>query len=243
MSTETEWLETPLGRYVFEREQHYFDQTVADIFGFNAVQLGLPGQDFLRNSRIPYLFKAAPQGDVKTRCETGQLPFAAHSIDLLLLPHALEFADNPHQVLREAERVLLPEGHVVLSGFNPFSLWGARHACCKRSDYPWNGHFISLPRLKDWLALLGFEVVGGRMSCYAPPLTSEQWRARFAFLDGAGDRWWPMMGGVYFLTAKKRVPGMRLIRPNWNGAKVAQVFAPRPTQRTECQKNGQEQSQ
>jgi len=242
MSTETDWFATPLGHYALTCEQQYFDQVVADIFGFNALQVGMPETDFLRQCRIPFHFKAAPQGEVKTFCEPSQLPFATSSIDLLLLPHALEFSANPHQVLREAERVLLPEGHVVLSGFNPFSLWGLHHAFHKHCDYPWNGHFFALQRLKDWLALLGFEVVGGRMGCYAPPLTSERLLARFGFLDRAGDRWWPMMGGVYFLTAKKRVQGMRLIRPNWNSAKVAQVLVPKPTQRAECQKNKHEKS-
>lgn len=242
MSIETDWFATPLGHYALTCERQYFDQVVADIFGFNALQVGMPEMDFLRHCRIPFHFKAAPQGEVKTFCEPSQLPFAANSIDLLLLPHALEFSANPHQVLREAERVLLPEGHVVLSGFNPISLWGLHHVFHKRCDHPWNGHFFALQRLKDWLALLGFEVVGGRMGCYAPPLTNEKWLARFGFLDRAGDRWWPMMGGVYFLTAKKKVPGMRLIRPHWNSAKVAQVFVPKPTQRAECQKSKQEKS-
>jgi SAM-dependent methyltransferase len=237
MSTKTEWHETPLGRYVADCEQAYFDQAVADIFGFNALQLGMPADDLLRNSRIPYRFKAASQGEVKALCETGQLPFATNSLDLLLLPHGLEFCPNPHQVLREAERVLVPEGHIVVSGFNPFSLWGMRHAFCKRGDYPWNGHFLPLLRVKDWLALLGFEVMGGRMACYAPPVASEKLLDRFRFMDCAGNRWWPMMGGVYMLMAKKRVTGMRLIKPHWNGAKMAQVFVPRPTQRSECRNN------
>lgn len=230
------WLQSPFGRYVIAHEQRCFDQAVADIFGFNAVQIGFPAQDFLRNSRIPYRYRAAVDGQVSAWCQAEQLPFASSSIDLIVLPHALEFAENPHQVLREVERVLLPEGHVVLSGFNPLSLWGLRQMFCHQCEYPWHGDFLTLLRIKDWLALLGLEVVGGRMACYAPPLAREKWLARFAFLDRAGDRWWPMMGGVYFLTAKKRVSGVRLIRPSWSGAKVAQVFVPRPTQRTECQK-------
>lgn len=235
--TEQSWLQTPLGEYLLEREQALFDGTVADIFGFNAVQLGMPEADLLRNCRIPSRFKAAVNGSVTLRCEPEQLPFATNSADLLLLPHALEFSGNPHDTLREAERILVPEGHLVISGFNPLSLWGARRLFDKHGEHPWQGKFIPLLRIKDWLALLGFEVVAGRMGCYAPPLRKESWLQRCRFMDGAGDRWWPMLGGVYFLVAKKRVTGVRLIRPSWNGSRVAQVLMPKPTQKTECQKS------
>lgn len=227
-----EWFETPLGRYLIEREQAYFDQAVADIFGFNALQLGLVQYDLLRTNRMSARFSAAPElrGQVKALAEPEGLPFASQCIDLVLLPHVLEFSPNPHQILREAERVLMPEGQVIISGFNPFSLWGLPHyLSARKQEYPWCGNFISLPRIKDWLALLGFEVVAGRMCCYAPPLRSEQWRRRFGFMEAAGDRWWALAGGVYFLQAKKKVAGMRLITPNWNKNSAAKkALAPAP---------------
>ncbi|OGV73175.1 MAG: methyltransferase type 11 [Methylophilales bacterium RIFCSPHIGHO2_02_FULL_57_10] len=239
--SESEWIATPLGEYVIAREQVLFDATVADIFGFKAMQLGLPSVDLLRNCRIPYRIAASPWGGA-LRCDFGQLPLATQSVDLLLLPHVLEFAENPHQILRDAERTLVPEGHIVISGFNPVSLWGARHLFCKRSGYPWGGRFISLMRIKDWLALLGMEVVAGRMACYAPPLKSKNWLARLDWMDRAGDRWWPMTGGTYFLVAKKRVAGMRLIRPQWNSRRMAQALIPRPTPtQREFQKKSHEQ--
>lgn len=224
MSTlsQNQWFDTALGRHLLEREQAYFDDVVSDIFGFNALQLGLTEFDFLRASRIPLRAAVGQEPNVRIIADFQHLPVATQSIDLLLLPHVLEFAANPHQILREVERVLMPEGHVVIAGFNPFSLWGAKRFLSRDSgDYPWNGHFIALPRVKDWLALLGFEVTGGRLCCYAPPLASAKWRERFRFMDDAGDRWWPLAGGVYFLLAKKRVHGMRLITPNWNDSLAA----------------------
>ena len=80
---------------------------------------------------------------------------------------------------------------------------------------PWTGNFISLYRVKDWLALLGFEVSGGRLDAYVPPVTQEKWLRRFEFFERAGDRWWPIAGGVYYLRATKRVAGMRVITPAW----------------------------
>ncbi len=213
-----------------------YDAAVPDLFGFNAMQLGMPEVDFLRNSRIPYRFHAAAGGEVRLRCNASRLPLAGQSLDLLLLPHVLEFSPNPHDTLREAERILVPEGHLVLSGFNPLSLWGARRLLDRGRGYPWQGRFISLLRIKDWLALLGLEVAGGCMACYAPPWGSQQWLQRCGWLDRAGNRWWPLLGGVYFLVAKKRVTGLRIIRPNWNSPRVVRVLIPRPTQKAECRK-------
>lgn len=234
--TEQDWLQTPLGEYLLKQEQALFDSAVVDLFGFNALQFGMPEVDLLRNCRVPFHFRAAAEAAVTLQCDSVQMPFAASSIDVLLLPHILEFSSNPHDTLREAERILLPEGHLVLSGFNPLSLWGARRLLDKGGEYPWQGKFISLLRLKDWLALLGFEVVAGRMGCYAPPVRKVSWLNRCQFMDGAGDRWWPMLGGVYFLVAKKRVNGMRLIRPQWDGARMARALMPKPTRKAGMQK-------
>jgi SAM-dependent methyltransferase len=215
----SEWFETPLGQYLLEQEQAYFDKAVADVFGFNAVQLGHIHHDFLCMSRIPLRVSAGPAGVAGVKADFPQLPFATNSIDLLLLPHVLEFSDKPHQILREAERVLMPEGQLILCSFNPRSLWGLiRMADSSKHEYPWCGRFISLPRVKDWLALLGFEIAGGRLGCYVPPFRQQKWLRRFHFLEAAGDRWWAIAGGVYFLQAVKRVQGLRLIKPNWNEA-------------------------
>ncbi|MBI5330015.1 MAG: methyltransferase domain-containing protein [Betaproteobacteria bacterium] len=211
------WFETDLGKYMLMREQDWFDAVSADLFGFNAVQIGSCGVDFLRANRMPQRFCAAlDEGGL--RCQPEQLPLAGQSLDLVALPHVLEFSENPHQTLREAERVLRPEGRLLITGFNPLSLWGARRLLRRQETaWPWNGRFIHLTRLKDWLALLGFELIGGRMACYAPPINRAAWLERFAFLEAAGDRWWALGGGVYQLHAVKRVHGMRLILPRREG--------------------------
>ena len=211
-----DWMSTPLGEYLLEREHAYFDEAVADIFGYNAFQLGMPELDLLRTSRIPLRCHLGVHGAVDVRTDLRDLPIASNSADLIVLPHVLEFADHPHQILREVERVLMPEGQVVISGFNPYSLWGMRRKFHRGHDYPWSGRFISLMRVKDWLALLGFELAGGQMACYAPPSRQKKWLERFHFMETAGDRWWPIAGGVYFLQAVKKVRGMRLIMPKWS---------------------------
>jgi SAM-dependent methyltransferase len=211
-----EWIDTPLGHYLVEREQSYFDRAVSDIFGYNAFQLGMPELDLLRASRISVRCRVGLGENAHLRADFRDLPIATGSTDLVLLPHVLEFAEHPHQILREVTRILMPEAQVVISGFNPFSLWGLRHRFHRGEEFPWRGRFITLMRVKDWLALLGFEIVGGEMACYALPSRQQKWLDRTRFMEAAGDRWWPIAGGVYFLQAVKRVRGVRLIMPKWS---------------------------
>jgi SAM-dependent methyltransferase len=170
---------------------------------------------------------------VMLRCDFDALPFPNASLDLVVLPHALEQAQDPHAVLREVERVLVPEGRVVIVGFNPTSLWGLRQRCGRVRQglgiqrdkglfLPRHGEFIGYWRLRDWLRLLNFEIEAGRFGCYRPPLSSDRWLSRFQWMEHWGDRWWPVLGAVYFLAAVKRVRGMRLV-----GLAKAQRAAPK----------------
>ena len=218
MATNTlqDWFTTPLGQYLLEKERSYLDDVTPDIFGFHALQLGVPGVDLLRESRIAHKMRIAAHGEPDLYARCHELPIATQSVDLVVLPHVLEFADEPHAILREVDRVMMPEGRLVIVGFNPWSLWGLRSALgYSRNEVPWNGRFVSLPRVKDWLALLGFDVSAGRLIGYAPPFDTERVRRRFAFMEPAGDRWWAVGGAVYMLQAIKRVRGMRLITPAW----------------------------
>ncbi|MGV8991451.1 MAG: class I SAM-dependent methyltransferase [Thiobacillus sp.] len=224
---EADWFETPLGQHVLYREERYFDHAVSDVFGFNAVQVGLPQIDFLRNSRIPLRVMCAMEQTAGVRADPMFLPFESQSLDLLLLPHVLEFSAHPHQVLREAERVLRPEGRLVMAGFNPRSLWGlARTLQGGERGYPWNGSFLNISRVKDWMVLLGLEVAAGSMCCYRPPINRENWLRRMRFMEPAGDRWWAMGGGVYFLQAVKRVHGMNVILPQWKKPVTQRLLSP-----------------
>ena len=145
------------------------------------------------------------------------LPFEGKSVDVVLMPHTLDFAEDPHQVLREVQRVLSPEGYAVILGFNPISLWGFWRVLVKRQRrVPWCGQFLSLFRLKDWLHLLGYETTQGAMYFYRPPFKKPGLMERLHFLDKFGDRWWPMAAGGYILVAQKHVLGMTPLKPVWN---------------------------
>ena len=218
------WLATPPGQYLLAWEQAQLDRVVADLFGFHALQLGIGELDALRANRMPHRWLAAAGAGmpraVSLHCDTDALPFPERSLDLVVLPHTLELARDPHLTLAEVERVLVPEGRVVILGFNPASLWGLRHRMGRWRQrlggraalfLPRPGDFIGYWRLRDWLRLLSFEVEGGRFGGYRPPLRSQGWLARYAWMDRTGDRWWPVLGAVYMLVAVKRVRGMRLV--------------------------------
>jgi len=207
--------QTPLGQYLLAREQAWFDRTVPDLFGFYALQIGLPQQPLLAQSRIPQRWTLDFDPPANVRADPHALPLPDDVIDLVAIPHALEFTDDPHQLLREAYRVLRPEGRLLIVGINPYSLFGMRQRFSKNRQPPWNGRFLSAYRVKDWLALLGFDIIGGGFDVYAPPFTHSHWLARCKIIEQAGDRWWPIAGGIYFLHAVKKVVGMRVITPVW----------------------------
>jgi SAM-dependent methyltransferase len=227
-----DWLNTPAGCYLLDWERRQFDASVADIFGYHALQLGLPQIDALGANRMPHRWIVADRlgaspGSALVGDFTG-LPFSSGSIDLVVLPHTLEFHPDPHATLREVERVLVPEGKVVICGLNPASLWGLRQ---QRGHFyrrfgwgqlflPDAGEFIGYWRLRDWLRLLSFEVESGRFGCYRPALRGEDWLRRYAWMDRAGSRWWPIFGAAYFVVAVKRVRGMKLLGAAWRVAKA-----------------------
>lgn len=232
-----QWFQTPAGRYLQGWEQVQFDQAVADVFGYHALQLGLAEIDTLAANRMPRRWLATTQPDAGGRAalltDFAALPFFANSLDLVVLPHTLEFSADPHATLREVERVLVPEGQVVICGFNPASLWGLRQRRAQlyrrmglgELYLPGGGEFIGYRRIRDWLRLLGFEVESGRFGIYRPSVRSERWLERSRWLDRVGERWWPIFGAVYFLVAIKRVRGMRLITADWR-RKPALAAAP-----------------
>ena len=259
------WTASPAGRYVLGWEQEQLDRVVSNIFGYHALQLGLPQLDALRENRMscrglvldaasaasaPYSVPGAsghahpnggqtlpgangaapdrpdaaggstllhaPAGRSTVWCDFLDLPFEAQSVDLIVMPHTLEFTSDPHRLLREAERVLMPEGQLLIVGFNSLSLWGARQSAGKLTGHPFlpaRQDLIAFTRLKDWIKLLGFELERGRFGCYRPPLATDQWLGRYGFMEAAGDRWWPIFGAIYMVTAIKRVRGMRLVGP------------------------------
>ena len=225
-----DFFQTPAGCYTLDWERQQLHEAVVDVFGYHALQLGCPELDGLGANRMPHRWLATTRSVAGKRAalvtDPCALPFAASSLDLLVLPHTLELGSDPHATLREVERVLVPEGRVVICGFNPASLWGLRQwrgRLYRRLGWgglylPEDGEFIGYGRLRDWLRLLSFEVESARFGVYRPAVRSERWLRRTRWFDHAGARWWPIFGAVYMVVAVKRVRGMRLLTPDWRNA-------------------------
>lgn len=241
-----DWFQTPAGLHLLEWERAQLDAAVANVFGYHALQLGLPQINGLQTNRMPHQWLAVADEAafaVASRhykpalmTEFSALPFAENSLDLVVLPHTLEFSADPHATLREVERVLVPEGRVVICGLNPASLWGwrqQRERLYQRWGFgdlylPAAGDFIGYWRLRDWLRLLSFEVESGNFGCYRPAVRSQAWLQRFAWMDAVGARSWPILGAAYCVVAIKHVRGLRMLETARRKPRFSTSTAPVP---------------
>lgn len=239
------WLQTPMGQRMLQAETEVIRAILPSLFGYYCVHAGpvyLP--EVLTDCIIKHHFRlvtGATDQDAQPRAARADihpqrapsacvgrmdaLPFDSNSVDALLLHHCLDTEADPHSALREASRVLMPGGTIVLVGFNPWSLWGLwRVMTCRagfgRVQAPWGCRFISPYRLSDWLNLLDFEVEGCETRLYLPPLGNAQ-AAADTFVGRAqtfAESHFHHFGGTYILVAKKREVTMTPIKTPWHRA-------------------------
>ncbi len=219
----TDWFETSLGKWLVNQEKQFCQHLIPDGYYPTALQLGMGKEDYLSDIETGLRFVADSSDDTdvddspELNAKSGQsplhrvralptaLPFSDKTHSLIIMPHILDFCDDPHAVLREVNQILIPEGCVVITGFNQVSLWSAgRLGWTKYANAPWKGHYYRVKRVQDWLALLGFDIVGAKMFGYRPPLQSEKWRNKLNIAEKLGDRWWPGLGAAYMIVGKKR---------------------------------------
>lgn len=197
------WWRTELGQYVFAKEKSVLEAMSDHIHGYFQTQIyGI--ESLLPESNTPCCqFLIGEQGEIS--CWAEFLPIKSNSLDVVVLPHVLEFAVDPHQVLREVERVLGDGGTLVLCCFKPFSFFGLRRLLSRKKQMPWQGRYFARSRIKDWLTLLNFEIVEVNNDVFVPPFSSTKTLDRFAFLNTLGKRFWPRFASVSIIVAKKRV--------------------------------------
>jgi SAM-dependent methyltransferase len=199
-----QWFASPPGVRVCEWLQAQLPTFLTDAVGFYAILLGPLPFDALALCRVRWGWCVAPAG-AAVCAEYEQLPFASDSLDCVLAPFVWSVAHDPFAVLREIDRVLVPEGRLYWVAFNPWSPW-------RLSGWLPRLPTVSVHRLRDHLRVLGFETRLGRFGVYLPRARHARWAQRW---EWAGDRWFPALGSVYLVEAIKRVAGVRLIEPNW----------------------------
>lgn len=210
------WLAGPLGGMLLAEERATVAASLECAFGLHCLQVGDwggPGAflDCARTRRSALVAERAGPG-IALVAEAAALPLQSDSVDVMLLPHTLEFAPDPHEVLREAARVLTGEGELVVLGFDPLGTWSLRNVFTRGGCPPGIVRTISATRLADWLKLVGFEVGPAARYLYAPPLASLAAARARGLLERVGRRAWPRFSGAYLLHARKRVHSMTPVR-------------------------------
>lgn len=187
-----------------------------DVFGLESLQLGSWGacRQLLSASRtrrqtVIGNATATSECEVDVRAELSQLPIQTASVDAVLLPHTLEFERDPHAIVREADRVLTGEGQLIVLGFRPMSLWGLRAAASREGFPPGLQQMLGMGRVRDWLELLGYEVVLQRRYLYSRPWGDSGDGARRILRRGLFN---PLPAAAWLLKARKHVYRMTPLR-------------------------------
>lgn len=225
-----QWFKTPVGRELLSRELQQVDEVLQCLFGYHLCQLSVcRNLELTATSRILHRFSLNPLSCSQSADHHSpaalalpqQLPLPAESIDVVLLHHVLEFSNQPHQVLREASRVLIPRGHLVIVGFNPWSLLGLCQQVMRVAGEPhWRYQALSVRRLTDWLRLLDLEANSLSRGFYQPPLQHRRPLAWLHGFDNWCERWQWKGGGFYVLVASKEIIPVTPIRPLWKAGNV-----------------------
>ena len=232
------WYRRPLGQMLATEETRALAEQLPRLFGYHLLVIDPPWEDCpLEDSRIPHHVIQRVQADAGDHpgmmAHTDAWPVMTDTVDAIVLPHSLELSHDPHQVLREADRCLIPDGHRVVFGFNPRSLWGVRRLLTRGAkQMPWGMRFISMGRVMDWLNLLGFDTLHSRYLMHRPPLQNIRMLERLGFLEPAAGSGRMLLAGAYMLVARKRtvimtpIKAMRNTRPQ-----LFPVRVPGPTPR------------
>jgi SAM-dependent methyltransferase len=216
------WLRGALGQRVYTLERKIAAEALAQVFGWQLLQIGLWGDDdgLLAEGRTQrkavLAWHGSRPGDrpAPIRSRTDSLAIASDSVDAVVLPHTLEYEPEPHEILREVGRILSAEGHLIVLGFRPLSSWGLRHLFARDGFPPGLERMLGERRLRDWLKLLGFEIVDARRYLFTLPLGSSAPSSQ-SFFERTGQYLWPMFAGGYLIKARKRVYTLTPVLPRW----------------------------
>ena len=218
-------------------ESELLGEALEDVFGWELLQIGAWGsaRELLGGCRTRRQTILAPPGfpggaDIIAR--PSQIPVTSDSMDAALLPHTLEFATDPYAIVREADRVLVGEGQLLVLGFRPWSFWGMRARWSRSGFPPGIRRVLSERRLREWLVLLGYEVVATRHYLYGSP-----WRAALSEGEGSGrflrrGLTHPLPASAYLLKARKRVYTLTPIRPRFREKPAVLGGLVKPTTRS-----------
>lgn len=203
------WSQLANGETLLKQTQLRVDHYLSRCFGYHLLKLGqLSCQLKTTESPILHQINCAPTGqDIGLFADLHLLPLQDSSIDLCILAHELDFSSDPHQLLREIDRVLTLDGTLIISGYNPISFFGLRSLLIPKQ--PHTARLFAPNRVCDWLHLLGFEVQQKQhfdlLSCHIDNKVAN-------CIEGIGQRYAPYFCSTYFIVAKKQTIPMTPIK-------------------------------
>ncbi len=222
------WFSSPLGRRIVHTEGVILDGLLAELFGYHLLQVSISDQTLYSESPVGHRFKMGTRTGQRVELvgSVDDLPFGNDSLDVVILQHLLDFYESPHPILREAARVVIPSGYLVIIGFNPWSLWGIPLLIpFLRKKTPWNRAVIFPARLMDWLALLDFKIDRAIYGYYNLPMLVGRGLRLPDFSQGLSRKInWPF-GAVYVIVARKQVGSLTPIRPRWRKETLNSISA------------------
>lgn len=224
------WTKTRAGQRVIGCERQMVRDMLPELHGYYLLQYSGVGEKLLESTTLEHDFYVSQNEGGSAQIDYCHLPFRENTLDAVVLHHVLDYVESPHQALREAARVVVPNGYLVVIGFNPWSLCGVRRRFSHRKQGLWRGNHISLARLKDWMALLGFRDERHGYGQYFFPLFRGMPVLTQSFDQILGRTGLPL-GGVYVVVARKLVAGMTPIRPKWRPLPSRGLSVATPTTR------------
>lgn len=239
-----DWFDTLPGLVICQQEKRLLDDALKNLFGYFLIQLGsVSNESLLTNSRITskvLVDETLPQNTEKTglhwvQAELDFLPIGKEKADVVVLPHTLETVDDPYYLLRQVDSMLLPEGHMVITGFNGLACMPFRLKYLARLNGFNQAQYRRVSRLKEWLAVLGYEVKLVNYSpvmCFAANEKYKSWARFIEKLEQALQRLGLNFGNVYCVVAKKHVDsptlvGMKWHLPKWQGIRNGAIATQR----------------
>lgn len=223
------WDELAQGRWIADQLDEKLASWWPRIFGYHLVKIGSLSRELTTHKcTIRHQVSIASEPGGELLADIAKLPFQEGSVDACLMALSLNFHHNPHQLLREVNRVTVAGGHLVLVGMNPFSPLGLASLNPQlQHRYPWNGRFFTQGRIRDWLSVLGFKVIGEQKLVYSSLLVAPE---HTRWLQIMNERYIPGIGSVYVLLAKKMVKPLTPIKAKWQ-IKSKLVTSPAPSMR------------
>lgn len=228
-----DWYESELGQRLLTELESELEPVLSTSFGYYALQIGATSlaPRFQDHCRVRHYFTLSEiVGKAGIQANPRSLPVAADSVDLVVLIHGLSSADDPHAILREANRVLIPNGKLVIVDFNPLSAWGIRRSFqVMGRNAPWQGHYYSASRLRDWMRLLGLDQRQCRSFGYMLPIRKTAIARHFGWMEGILRRWVGFSGALNLLVYQKNITPLTPARHRWRRRKLIQGGLPRPS--------------